>query len=267
VPGAAQDERPGQGPTHSRVPRRARPEPACAGPTRRSRCRTRHRLSQRRQEQACRDRHRTRRRQRHRCRVGRRPHTRARAGPDVGPRRRTRQRAWAGPGEGPVHAAGTLALLARAHLLQPARPGRFGTHDLLRAYAYRLTRTHDSEAERQAALVRLFDHYLGTAAAAMDTLYPAERHHRPAVGRPPSMSRLPSATRTRHGPGWTPSGRHWPPSARWPRTAAAPGTPSASQPCCSATSTPVTTPRRWRSTATPCGPPRRSATWADRPTR
>ncbi|WP_405571499.1 tetratricopeptide repeat protein [Streptomyces phaeochromogenes] len=87
----------------------------------------------------------------------------------------------AGPGEGPVHAAGTLALLARAHLLQPARPGRFGTHDLLRAYAYRLTRTHDSKAERQAALVRLFDHYLGTAAAAMDTLYPAERHHRPAV--------------------------------------------------------------------------------------
>ena len=87
----------------------------------------------------------------------------------------------AGTGEGPSHAAGTLALLARAHLLEPARPGRFGTHDLLRAYAYRLTRTHDSEAERQAALARLFDHYLGTAAAAMDTLYPAERHHRPAV--------------------------------------------------------------------------------------
>ncbi|QQM39428.1 AfsR/SARP family transcriptional regulator [Streptomyces liliifuscus] len=84
-------------------------------------------------------------------------------------------------GEGPAHAAGTLALLARAHLLQPVRPGRFGTHDLLRAYAFRLTRTHDSEADRQAALVRLFDHYLSTAAAAMDTLYPAERHHRPAV--------------------------------------------------------------------------------------
>ncbi|MEU9956374.1 tetratricopeptide repeat protein [Streptomyces sp. NPDC050982] len=84
-------------------------------------------------------------------------------------------------GESPAHAAGTLASLARAHLLQPARPGRFGTHDLLRAYAFRLTRTHDSEADRQAALVRLFDHYLGTAAAAMDTLYPAERHHRPAV--------------------------------------------------------------------------------------
>ncbi|MCZ4511648.1 tetratricopeptide repeat protein [Streptomyces sp. ActVer] len=87
----------------------------------------------------------------------------------------------AGAGGNPAQAAGTLALLARAHLLEPVRPGRFGTHDLLRAYAYRLTRTHDSEAERQAALVRLFDHYLGTAAAAMDTLYPAERHHRPAI--------------------------------------------------------------------------------------
>ncbi|MEU5339713.1 tetratricopeptide repeat protein [Streptomyces sp. NPDC020766] len=87
----------------------------------------------------------------------------------------------AGAGASPAHAAGTLALLARAHLVESARPGRFGTHDLLRAYAHRLTRTHDSEAERQAALVRLFDHYLSTAAAAMDTLYPAERHHRPAV--------------------------------------------------------------------------------------
>ncbi|MFD3309086.1 tetratricopeptide repeat protein [Streptomyces sp. NPDC058694] len=93
--------------------------------------------------------------------------------------------------ESPVHAAGTLALLARAHLLEPARPGRFGTHDLLRAYAFRLTRTHDSEADRQAALVRLFDHYLGTAAAAMDTLYPAERHHRPAVA--PSVHAPPVA--------------------------------------------------------------------------
>jgi DNA-binding SARP family transcriptional activator len=90
-------------------------------------------------------------------------------------------RAPADAGESPARAAGTLALLARAHLLETARPGRFGTHDLLRAYGYRLTRTHDSEAERQAALARLFDHYLGTAAAAMDTLYPAERHHRPAV--------------------------------------------------------------------------------------
>lgn len=78
-------------------------------------------------------------------------------------------------------AAGTLNLLARAHLLQPSRYGRYGMHDLLRAYAYRLADTHDSEADRQAAQTRLFDHYVSTAAAAMDALYPAERHHRLAV--------------------------------------------------------------------------------------
>ncbi|WP_371656632.1 MULTISPECIES: tetratricopeptide repeat protein [unclassified Streptomyces] len=101
-------------------------------------------------------------------------------------------------GDGPARAARTLALLARAHLLQPARPGRFGTHDLLRAYAYRLARTHDSEADRQAALTRLFDHYLSTAAAAMDALYPAERHHRPTVAPPayaPPIADDPDAAR------------------------------------------------------------------------
>ncbi|WP_128381410.1 AfsR/SARP family transcriptional regulator [Streptomyces cavernae] len=81
-------------------------------------------------------------------------------------------------------AADALGLLARAHLLQSTRPGRFGMHDLLRAYAHRPARAQDSEADRQAALTRLFDHYLGTAAAAMDALYPAERHHRPAVTAP-----------------------------------------------------------------------------------
>ncbi|MDQ0943727.1 tetratricopeptide repeat protein [Streptomyces sp. V1I1] len=94
----------------------------------------------------------------------------------------------AAAGDGPAQVARKLGLLARAHLLQPARPGRFGTHDLLRAYAYRLTRTHDSEADRQAALTRIFDHYLSTAAAAMDALYPAERHHRPAVALPAYVS-------------------------------------------------------------------------------
>ncbi len=83
--------------------------------------------------------------------------------------------------DGPAHSARALTVLARAHLLQPVGPGRYSTHDLLRAYGYRLTRTHDSDNDRQAALSRLFDHYLGTAAAAMDALYPAEGHHRPAV--------------------------------------------------------------------------------------
>lgn len=162
-------------------------------------------------------------------------------------------------GDGLARAARTLALLARAHLLQPARPGRFGTHDLLRAYAYRLARTHDSEADRQAALTRLFDHYLSTAAAAMDALYPAERHHRPTVAPPaysPPIADDPDAARA-----WLDTER--PTLAAIcavAATAAAPGTPYAWPPSSSATSTPVTTPRRWRSTATPCAPPRRPVT-------
>ena len=57
-------------------------------------------------------------------------------------------------------------------------------HDLLRGYARELTATVDSEEEQQAALTRLFDHYLYTAAAAMDTLFPAERHRRPRIPQP-----------------------------------------------------------------------------------
>jgi tetratricopeptide (TPR) repeat protein/transcriptional regulator with XRE-family HTH domain len=74
--------------------------------------------------------------------------------------------------------------LARAHLIQHASPGRYGMHDLLRAYARELTNSLDTEGEQQAALTRLFDHYLHTASAAMDTLYPAERHRRPRIPRP-----------------------------------------------------------------------------------
>ena len=77
-----------------------------------------------------------------------------------------------------------LDVLARAHLIQPAAPGRYGMHDLLRAYARELAAALDSEDEQRAALTRLFDHYLHTAAAAMDTLFPAERHRRPRIPRP-----------------------------------------------------------------------------------
>ena len=74
--------------------------------------------------------------------------------------------------------------LARAHLVQAPRPGRYGMHDLLRTYATHLADVEDSEAERRAGLTRLFDHYLATAAAAMDTLIPAEQHRRPRVPPP-----------------------------------------------------------------------------------
>jgi DNA-binding SARP family transcriptional activator len=77
-----------------------------------------------------------------------------------------------------------LEALARAHLISPAAPGRYGMHDLLRAYACELSATADGAQEQHAALTRLFDYYLYTAAAAMDILLPAERHGRPRIPRP-----------------------------------------------------------------------------------
>ncbi|HEV2373250.1 MAG TPA: tetratricopeptide repeat protein [Streptosporangiaceae bacterium] len=77
-----------------------------------------------------------------------------------------------------------LGTLSRAHLTQPVGPGRHGMHDLLRDYARHLTAGHDSDEERQTARTRLFDHYMDTAAAAMDTLFPAERHHLPGAAVP-----------------------------------------------------------------------------------
>jgi DNA-binding SARP family transcriptional activator/Tfp pilus assembly protein PilF len=81
-------------------------------------------------------------------------------------------------------ARGLLDGLARAHLIQPTGPGRHGMHDLLRAYARELAASLDGEKERRAALTRLLDHYLHTAAAAMDTLFPAEQHRRPRAAAP-----------------------------------------------------------------------------------
>jgi DNA-binding SARP family transcriptional activator/tetratricopeptide (TPR) repeat protein len=80
------------------------------------------------------------------------------------------------------HADLFLGQLARAHLIQPTRPGRHAMHDLLRAYARELAAAETPEADRQAALTRLFDYYLSTAAAAIDTLFPAERDCQHRIG-------------------------------------------------------------------------------------
>jgi tetratricopeptide (TPR) repeat protein/transcriptional regulator with XRE-family HTH domain len=79
-----------------------------------------------------------------------------------------------------------LDRLARAYLIQNAGPGRYGLHDLLRAYAREVAVGEDREDEQRAALTRLFDHYLYTAAVAMDSLHPAERHRRPHIVPPPT---------------------------------------------------------------------------------
>ena len=74
-----------------------------------------------------------------------------------------------------------LHRLCGDHLLQPGTPGRYIFHDLVRAYA--VTKAHDEDRPpaRRAALTRLFDHYLATAATAMDTLHPAEVQLRPRI--------------------------------------------------------------------------------------
>jgi DNA-binding SARP family transcriptional activator/tetratricopeptide (TPR) repeat protein len=77
-----------------------------------------------------------------------------------------------------------LAALARAHLVQPTGPGRYSLHDLLRAYAADRAATEDGEDERRAALTGLLDYYLAAVAAAMDALFPAEKHRRPQPPRP-----------------------------------------------------------------------------------
>ncbi|GAB2579031.1 tetratricopeptide repeat protein [Streptomyces capparidis] len=83
-------------------------------------------------------------------------------------------------GESEEHTARSLGTLTRAHLVQSTRPGRHTMHDLLRAYADGLCRELDGARGREQARTRLFDHCLAGAAAAMDALYPAERHHRPS---------------------------------------------------------------------------------------
>jgi DNA-binding SARP family transcriptional activator/tetratricopeptide (TPR) repeat protein len=77
----------------------------------------------------------------------------------------------------------TLAELIRAHLVIEHVPGRYTFHDLLRAYATELARRYDTEAERQAALRRLLDHYLHTAHTAARLVTP----HRDPISLAPAL--------------------------------------------------------------------------------
>jgi DNA-binding SARP family transcriptional activator/Tfp pilus assembly protein PilF len=85
-----------------------------------------------------------------------------------------------------------LDVLARAHLILPASPGRYGLHDLLRAYARERAESSAGEDGRRSALTGLFDYYLHAAAVAMDVLYPAGRHRRPRIS--PSATPAPPIT-------------------------------------------------------------------------
>jgi tetratricopeptide (TPR) repeat protein len=76
-------------------------------------------------------------------------------------------------------AAAHLRHLVGESLVQQPAAGRYVLHDLVRAFADERAGEEDRPADRREALDRLFDHYLSSAAAAMDALYPAERHRRP----------------------------------------------------------------------------------------
>jgi len=101
----------------------------------------------------------------------------------------------------PLALAGrTLEEFLDAHLLGQTVPGRYRMHDLVRAYAADLARSQDSDDARRAARTGLFDHYLATAAAAMDVLFPAGVFQRPRIR--PADSPAPPVTDTAAARAW-----------------------------------------------------------------
>jgi len=109
-------------------------------------------------------------------------------------------------GETPERARPALDVLARAHLIQRTRPGRYAMHDLLRAYALWQADNQDHRAGRKAALTSLFDYCLAASAEAMNTLYPAERHRRPKVAPPEAV--LPEFNSPEEARTWLDGERH-----------------------------------------------------------
>lgn len=89
----------------------------------------------------------------------------------------------------PGEARTALTALTRSHLLIEHSPGRYTSHDLLRAYADELLHEEESEEGRREALGRLLDHVLRTAQTAADLLFPhrVERETPPPC-RPGSTS-------------------------------------------------------------------------------
>jgi tetratricopeptide (TPR) repeat protein len=86
-----------------------------------------------------------------------------------------------------VHAAKQLLdALRSAHLVHETAPGRFGMHDLLRAYAAEHA-IGEPELDRRAWLTRLFDHYTYTASLAVEWAYPQDRGYLPQVPVPPTL--------------------------------------------------------------------------------
>ncbi len=98
-----------------------------------------------------------------------------------------------------------LRELARAHLIVEHVPGRYAFHDLLRAYAADQVRAHDDQGAREAAIGRVLDHYLHTAAGAVALLNPTE----PIVLAPPRPGAAPEQPADyQHALAWFEAERH-----------------------------------------------------------
>jgi DNA-binding SARP family transcriptional activator/tetratricopeptide (TPR) repeat protein len=82
----------------------------------------------------------------------------------------------------PAQAGRLLTELARAHLLTEHTPGRYASHDLLRAYAAEQAHAQEDDDARRVAIHRMLDHYLHTAETAASRLNPVRD---PVASMPP----------------------------------------------------------------------------------
>ncbi|WP_369147005.1 tetratricopeptide repeat protein [Streptomyces sp. R44] len=74
--------------------------------------------------------------------------------------------------------------LLDAHVLTQHQLGRYTFHDLLREHALGTAAAQEPPDAQREALGRLFHHYLHTASAAIDHLYPEGRNRRPRIPAP-----------------------------------------------------------------------------------
>jgi tetratricopeptide (TPR) repeat protein len=98
-------------------------------------------------------------------------------GPDI-----TAPAAAALLGTGPDRARAALDALAMANLAAEHVPGRYGLHDLMRAYAAEQAAGHEPAAARRTAIERVLEYYLHTSHAAALLLNP---HRAPVLALPP----------------------------------------------------------------------------------
>ncbi|WP_169806905.1 AfsR/SARP family transcriptional regulator [Actinomadura macra] len=90
--------------------------------------------------------------------------------------------------------------LVDVHLLEQTIADRYRLHDLLRLHAVHLCDSEDSEAERRAALSRVFDHYRHTAALATNSVDCYDRPPTPHI--PASSTPAPTFADSDQGVAW-----------------------------------------------------------------